>query len=89
MSGAGNSLGPCLLVVWGLFVGVFWRVMDLWTGYPISTLSHSPVQLLPGKKSPKGLWSWGGLSDEAWFPSKVPLGCSQCEEGGMSGYGRD
>lgn len=43
MSGAGNGLGPYLLVVLGLVCrGVFWRVMDLWTGFLISTLSPFP-----------------------------------------------
>lgn len=43
MSGARNGLGPYLLVVLGLVCrGVFWRVMDLWTGFLISTLSPFP-----------------------------------------------
>lgn len=81
--------GPLLI-----FLRVFWRVVDLWTGY-----SHHhplPVSLSSSHQENKshrvlglgvvGSWALSySLSDEAWFPSTVLLGFSHCEEGRMSG----
>lgn len=52
MSGARNGLGPYLLVVLGLVCrGVFWRVMDLWTGFLISTSPHSLYSFFQGRRA--------------------------------------
>lgn len=56
MSGARNGLGPYLLVVLGLVCrGVFWRVMDLWTGFLISTSPIPLYSFFQGEKSPRVL----------------------------------